>query len=464
MHNADMAGYYVDPSFLIMNTGHKGHKLRLTIDVYRFDQMLDIKYLRNHLDDVADALKIKGFVLDKDAFLALDAERKKSDIESQGLAAKRKQTAKRVGELVKSGIPVDTAKAEVNEALAEIDQSLSSLKAQAQSVELKIQQFLYDVPNIPSADVPTGNDEADNVEVSRWGTARHFDFVPKDHVALGEQNHGLDFETAASMTGARFCVLKGRVAKLHRALAQFMLDQHTEENGYEEINPPLIVNAESLTGTGQLPKFEEDLFKLSVDSDYYLIPTAEVPLTNLVRDQIIDADRLPLKYVAHSACFRSEAGSHGRDTRGLIRQHQFEKVELVQIVAAEHSSAALDSLTQDAESILQKLGLPYRKVILCGGDLSFGSHKTYDLEVWLPGQDCYREISSCSNFLDYQTRRLKARSRLSGDKPELLHSLNGSGLAIGRTLVAVIENYQQQDGSISIPLVLQPYIGGKTVI
>ena len=464
MHIAYMVGYYVSPCFLTLNNGHDDHLLRLTIDVYRFDQMLDIKYLRNHLDDVANALKIKGFVLDKDTFIALDAERKKSDIESQSLAAKRKQTAKRVGELIKSGISIASAKAEVNEALEEIDQSLSSLKAQAQSIDLKIQQFLYDVPNIPAVDVPPGNDEADNIEVSRWGTPRHFDFVPKDHVELGEQNHCLDFEMAASMTGARFCVLKGGLAKLHRALAQFMLDHHTEENGYEEINPPLIVNAGSLTGTGQLPKFEEDLFKLSVDADYYLIPTAEVPLTNLVRDQIIDVDRLPLKYVAHSACFRSEAGSHGRDTRGLIRQHQFEKVELVQIVAAEYSASALDALTQDAESILQKLDLPYRKVILCGGDLSFGSHKTYDLEVWLPGQNCYREISSCSNFLDYQTRRLQARSRLSGNKPELLHSLNGSGLAIGRTLVAVIENYQQQDGRTSIPLALQPYMGGKTVI
>ena len=426
--------------------------------------MLDIKYLRTHLNDAAEALKIKGFLLDKDAFLALDAERKQSDIESQGLAAKRKQASKRVGELVKSGISVDAAKVEVNEALAEIDQSLSSLKAQAQLIDQKLQTFLYNVPNIPSANVPAGNDEADNVEISRWGSPREFDFVPKDHVELGEQNGGLDFEAAANMTGARFCVLKGQIAKLHRALAQFMLDQHTDENGYVEINPPLIVNAESLTGTGQLPKFEEDLFKLSVDTDYYLIPTAEVPLTNLVRDQIIDGDRLPLKYVAHSACFRSEAGSHGRDTRGLIRQHQFEKVELVQIVEAEHSTQALEALTNDAESILQKLELPYRKVILCGGDLSFGSYQTYDLEVWLPAQNCYREISSCSNFIDYQTRRLKVRSRLSGGKPELLHSLNGSGLAVGRTLVAVIENFQDQDGNILIPSVLQPYMGGKTFI
>ena len=426
--------------------------------------MLDIKHLRNHLDDVAEALKVKGFLLDKNAFLKLDAERKQSDIESQGLAAKRKQTSKRVGELVNSGVSVDAAKAEVNEALAEIDQSLSLLKTQAQSVELKLQQFLYDVPNIPSVDVPPGHDESDNVEISRWGEPRQFDFEPKDHVELGEQNNGLDFEAAASMTGARFCILKGKMAKLHRALAQFMLDQHTDENGYEEINPPLIVNAESLTGTGQLPKFEEDLFKLSVDSDYYLIPTAEVPLTNLVRDKIIDSDALPLKYVAHSACFRSEAGSHGRDTRGLIRQHQFEKIELVQIVSAGSSAEALESLTKDAESILQRLKLPYRKVILCGGDLSFGSHKTYDLEVWLPAQDCYREISSCSNFIDYQTRRLQVRTRTPGSKPELLHSLNGSGLAVGRTLVAVVENYQQHDGKISIPDVLQPYMNGKTVI
>ncbi|HAB55259.1 MAG TPA: serine--tRNA ligase [Cellvibrionales bacterium] len=423
--------------------------------------MLDIKYLRSHLDDVAEALTIKGYQLDKAQFEALDAERKHSDIESQSLLAKRKQASKKIGELVQSGLSVDDAKAQVNETLALIDSSLSTLKQQASNVDEKLQQFLYDVPNIPDAEVPAGKDESDNVEVLRWGTPRSFDFDVLDHVALGAKAQGLDFEVAAQMTGTRFAVLKGGVARLHRALAQFMLDQHTDENNYLEVNVPLIVNAEALTGTGQLPKFEEDLFKLTVDSDYYLIPTAEVPVTNLVRDTIVDVKTLPLKFVAHTSCFRSEAGSHGRDTRGLIRQHQFEKVELVQVVKAEDSAQALETLTGHAESILQKLDLPYRKVILCGGDLSFGSRKTYDLEVWLPAQDCYREISSCSNFGDYQARRLKARTRSAESaKPELLHTLNGSGLAVGRTLVAVLENHQNQDGTISIPKALQPYMNG----
>lgn len=423
--------------------------------------MLDIKHLRSHLDDVAEALTIKGYQLDKAQFEALDAERKHSDIESQSLLAKRKQASKKIGELVQSGLSVDDAKAQVNETLALIDSSLSTLKQQASDVDEKLQQFLYDIPNIPDAEVPAGKDESDNVEVLRWGTPRSFDFDVLDHVALGAKAQGLDFEVAAQMTGTRFAVLKGGIARLHRALAQFMLDQHTDENNYLEVNVPLIVNAEALTGTGQLPKFEEDLFKLTVDSDYYLIPTAEVPLTNLVRDNIVDAKALPLKFVAHTSCFRSEAGSHGRDTRGLIRQHQFEKVELVQVVKAEDSAQALETLTGHAESILQKLDLPYRKVILCGGDLSFGSRKTYDLEVWLPAQDCYREISSCSNFGDYQARRLKARTRSAESaKPELLHTLNGSGLAVGRTLVAVLENHQNQDGTISIPKALQPYMNG----
>ena len=423
--------------------------------------MLDIKHLRSHLDDVAEALTIKGYTLDKAQFEALDAERKHSDIESQSLLAKRKQASKKIGELVQSGLSVDDAKAQVNETLALIDSSLSTLKQQASDVDEKLQQFLYDIPNIPDAEVPAGKDESDNVEVLRWGTPRSFDFDVLDHVALGAKAQSLDFEVAAQMTGTRFAVLKGGIARLHRALAQFMLDQHTDQNNYLEVNVPLIVNADALTGTGQLPKFEEDLFKLTVDSDYYLIPTAEVPLTNLVRDNIIDAKALPLKFVAHTSCFRSEAGSHGRDTRGLIRQHQFEKVELVQVVKSEESAEALETLTGHAESILQKLDLPYRKVILCGGDLSFGSRKTYDLEVWLPAQDCYREISSCSNFGDYQARRLKARTRSAESaKPELLHTLNGSGLAVGRTLVAVLENHQNQDGTISIPKALQPYMNG----
>jgi seryl-tRNA synthetase len=426
--------------------------------------MLDLKYLRSNLDEVAEALKIKGYQLDKPAFEALDAERKHSDIESQSLLAKRKQASKKIGELVQGGMSVDDAKSEVNETLALIDKSLDTLKEQASQVEEKLKQFMFDVPNIPDPEVPAGKDEADNVEVLRWGTPKTFDFDVLDHVALGTNIGGLDFEAAATMTGTRFAVLKGAIAKLHRALAQFMLDQHTENNDYLEVNVPLIVNAEALTGTGQLPKFEEDLFKLNVDSAYYLIPTAEVPLTNLARDHIFEDKELPLKFVAHTSCFRSEAGSHGRDTRGLIRQHQFEKVELVQVVKPEQSAEALEQLTEHAESILQKLDLPYRKVILCGGDLSFGSRKTYDLEVWLPAQDCYREISSCSNFADYQARRLMARSRNAAGKPELLHTLNGSGLAVGRTLVAVLENYQNKDGSIDIPEALQPYMLGKTQI
>lgn len=423
--------------------------------------MLDLKYLRKHLDEAAEALTIKGYQLDKTTFETLDAERKHSDIESQSLLAKRKQASKKVGELVKSGMSVDAAKAEVNETLILIDQSLDSLKQQALAVDEKLKRFLYDVPNIPDSDVPAGKDESDNVEILRWGKPKTFDFEVLDHVALGAKANGLDFEVAATMTGTRFAVLKGPIARLHRALAQFMLDQHSEQSGYQEVNVPVIVNAEALTGTGQLPKFEEDLFKLNVDSNYYLIPTAEVPVTNLVRDSIYDEKDLPLKFVAHTTCFRSEAGSHGRDTRGLIRQHQFEKVELVQVVKPTESNTALEELTANAESILQLLELPYRKVILCGGDLSFGSRKTYDLEVWLPAQDCYREISSCSNFGDYQARRLMARSRSSETgKPELLHTLNGSGLAVGRTLVAVLENYQNADGSINIPTVLQPYMRG----
>ncbi len=423
--------------------------------------MLDLKYLRANLNDVAKALSIKGYQLDTAAFEGLDAKRKHADIESQSLQAKRKQASKKIGELVQGGMAVDDAKAEVNEILAEIDQSLDTLKRQASDVDELLKQFLYDVPNIPEQDVPAGKDETDNVEVLTWGTPRNFDFEVRDHVDLGANVAGVDFETAANITGTRFAVLRGAVAKLHRALAQFMLDQHTEQNAYLEVNVPLIVNAESLTGTGQLPKFEEDLFKLTVDSNYYLIPTAEVPVTNLTRDAIFDERQLPLKFVAHTACFRSEAGSHGRDTRGLIRQHQFEKVELVQVVKPTESAQALEALTGHAESILQQLNLPYRKVILCGGDLSFGSRKTYDLEVWLPAQDCYREISSCSNFGDYQARRLKARWRNpETGKPELLHTLNGSGLAVGRTLVAVLENYQNADGSIDVPDVLQSYMKG----
>ncbi len=427
--------------------------------------MLDLRYIRENLDSVAERLLVKGYVLDKAAFEALDAKRKNSDIETQSLLAERKTASKKIGELVQSGVSVDDAKAEVAASLKKIDESLDDLKQQSATIEQQLQAFLYDVPNIPDSSVPTGADESDNVEVSTWGTPATFDFEIKDHVDLGAGLAGIDFDIASAMSGARFAVLKGQIAKLHRALAQFMLDTHTVDHGYLEVNAPLIVNATALSGTGQLPKFEEDLFKLEGDANYYLIPTAEVPVTNLARDAIHDAANLPLKFVAHTACFRSEAGSHGRDTRGLIRQHQFEKVELVQVVCPEDSEQALEELTGHAETILQKLELPYRKVILCGGDLSFGSYKTYDLEVWLPAQNTYREISSCSNFADFQARRLKARwKNPQTKKNELLHTLNGSGLAVGRTLVAVLENYQQEDGTVKVPDALQSYMGGTTHI
>ena len=427
--------------------------------------MLDLRHLRTHLDDIASQLLIKGYKLDKERFNTLDAARKSADIESQALQAERKQASKQIGQLVQSGVAIDDAKAQVQQILEKIDASLHELKARSQAADEQMQAFLYDVPNVPDISVPAGKDESDNVEVMVWGEPRQFDFKVLDHVDLGAGLKGIDFDSASGMAGARFAVLKAGVARLHRALAQFMLDQHTECNGYEEINAPLIVNDAALTGTTQLPKFADDLFKLEGDAGYFLIPTGEVPVTNLARDAIHDEAVLPLKYAAHTACFRSEAGSHGRDTRGLIRQHQFEKVELVQVVKADESARALEELTGHAESILQKLQLPYRKVILCGGDLSFGSCKTYDLEVWLPAQDTYREISSCSNFGDFQARRLMARWRNPESKKiELLHTLNGSGLAVGRTLVAVLENYQNEDGSIEVPEVLHDYMRGITRI
>jgi seryl-tRNA synthetase len=427
--------------------------------------MLDLRYIRANLDEVAERLAIKGFSFDKQQFLALDAQRKTSDVETQSLQAERKQASKKIGELVQSGVSVDEAKQQVGEALQRIDASLQALKERAALVDNEIQQFMYDIPNIPDTAVPAGSDETDNVEISRWGEPRQFSFEVADHVTLGSNLQGLDFDIASAMSGARFAVMKNQIAKLHRALAQFMLDEHTERHGYQEVNVPLIVNASALTGTSQLPKFEQDLFRLEGDAGYYLIPTAEVPVTNLLRDAIHSEEQLPLKFVAHTACFRSEAGSHGRDTRGLIRQHQFEKVELVQAVKPQNSEQALEELTGHAEAILQKLELPYRKVILCGGDLSFGSKKTYDLEVWLPAQNTYREISSCSNFGDFQSRRMLARWRNpKSNKPELLHTLNGSGLAVGRTLVAMLENGQQADGSIAIPIALQPYMKGLQCI
>jgi seryl-tRNA synthetase len=425
--------------------------------------MLDIKRIRKHTDEVIAGLAKKNYQFDVDGFNALDAQRKQLDIDSQKLLSERKQASKKIGEMVKAGSTVDEAKQAVNEILERLSQQLDASVEQSRQVTLQIEQLLLAVPNVPQDDVPAGNSESDNVEVARWGEPPTFDFEPRDHVALGAGNNLLDFDVAAKITGARFAVIKGSLARLHRALIQLMLNTHTETHGYTEVNVPYLVNSKSLEGTGQLPKFEEDLFKIDTEQGLYLIPTAEVPVTNILRDEI--AESLPIKMVCHSPCFRSEAGSHGKDTRGMIRQHQFEKVELVQMVAPEASTAALEQLTADAEAILQALELPYRKVILCGGDLGFSAQKTYDLEVWLPGQNSYREISSCSSFGDYQARRLKARWRNPATgKPEYLHTLNGSGLAVGRTLVAVLENYQQADGSIRVPAALLPYMGGIETI
>jgi seryl-tRNA synthetase len=430
--------------------------------------MLDIKSVRQDPEGVATALATRGFVFDVDQFRALDARRKQADIDSQNLQAERKSASKKIGVLVGQGISVDEAKAQVNETLEKIAAQLDELTEQARRVQGELEALLLSVPNIPDAAVPAGNSEDDNVELRRWGNPAVFDFTPRDHVDLGEALGQLDSETAGKITGSRFTVMYGNLARLHRALIQFMLNLHTGEHGYSEIYVPYIVNRDSLQGTGQLPKFEEDLFKLHADQDLYLIPTAEVPVTNIARDRIFEDAELGeggIRFACHSPCFRSEAGSYGRDTRGMIRQHQFEKVELVQLVRASQSDHALEELTGHAESVLQQLELPYRKVILCGGDLGFSARKTYDLEVWLPAQDTYREISSCSNFGDYQARRMQARWRNpETGKPELLHTVNGSGLAVGRTLVAVLENCQRSDGSILIPQVLQPYMGGVTVL
>jgi seryl-tRNA synthetase len=430
--------------------------------------MLDIKQVRQDPESVAAALSKRGFDFDVAAFQALDALRKQADIDSQNLLAERKAASKQIGQLIGQGMSVDDAKAQVNEILEKIAGQIDELTEQAKQHQLALEDLLLGTPNIPDEEVPAGVSEEDNVEVARWGEPRNFDFAVKDHVELGEGIAQLDTDTAAKITGSRFAVMYGGLARLHRALIQFMLDLHTRDHGYKEIYVPYIVNRDSLRGTGQLPKFEEDLFKLHTDSDYYLIPTAEVPVTNVARDRIFeDAEfgEKGVRFACHTPCFRSEAGSYGRDTRGMIRQHQFEKVELVQMVRPQQSTEALEQLTGHAETVLQQLELPYRKVILCGGDIGFSARRTYDLEVWLPAQDTYREISSCSNFGDYQARRMQARWRNpETGKPELLHTLNGSGLAVGRTLVAIMENYQQADGSIAIPRVLQPYMGGVTAL
>jgi seryl-tRNA synthetase len=422
--------------------------------------VLDPRLLRSDLTGVAAALARRGVVLDVETFAALEEQRKAVQIEADRLRAERNANAKAVGQAKSKGqdaAALMAAGESLGEQLEGVEKQLEAIQAQVSSLQLGL-------PNILHSSVPDGQDEAANVEVRRWGVPRQFDFTPKDHVALGERI-GMDFEAAGRISGARFVVMTGVLAKLHRALAQFMLDLHTADHGYLETYVPYLVHGTALMGTGQLPKFEQDLFAVRGDPGFYLIPTAEVPLTNLVRDQILPPERLPLKFVAHSPCFRSEAGAAGKDTRGMIRQHQFDKVELVHIVRPESSYLALEELTGHAEAVLKALGLPYRVLALCAGDIGFSAAKTYDLEVWLPSQQRYREISSCSNCESFQARRLQARWRnpVTG-KPELVHTLNGSGVAVGRALVAVLENYQREDGSIAVPTVLAPYMGGATLL
>jgi len=425
--------------------------------------MLDIQTLRNDLAGVAARLKTRGFELDTAKFEQLEAERKTIQTRTQELQAKRNATSKLIGQAKAKGEDTTAIMA----ALGALGDELKQLEAKLPQVLADMDAFLAVIPNVPHASVPVGKSEADNVEVCKVGEPKKFDFEVQDHVSIGEGLGGLDFETATKIAGARFSLLTGSLARMHRALAQFMLDTHTDKHGYTETYVPYLVNAESMRGTGQLPKFEEDLFRVprvvgddGVEKNFYLIPTAEVPVTNMVRDEIVPLEKLPLKFVAHTPCFRSEAGSYGRDTRGMIRQHQFDKVELVQMVHPEKSYEALEELLGHAETILQKLGLPYRVVKLCSGDMGFSAATTYDIEVWLPAQNTYREISSCSNFEAFQARRMQARFRNAAGKPELLHTLNGSGLAVGRTLVAVLENYQNADGSVTIPDVLRAYMGG----
>ncbi len=434
--------------------------------------MLDSKLLRTELDETAAKLARRGFKLDVETIRTLEEQRKSIQVEVENLQSTRNSISKQIGQLMASG---DKAGAEaVKQQIGTLGDDLDAKKVELDAVMAQLDAITQTVPNIPDDAVPNGKDDSENVEVSRWGTPKTYDFEVKDHVDLGEMGDGLDFASATKITGARFVVMKGQFARLHRAIAQFMLDLHTDQHGYTELYVPYLVNAETLFGTGQLPKFGQDLFhteplteKASDEEPrrLSLIPTAEVPVTNLVRDTILDQAELPLKMTAHTPCFRSEAGSYGRDTRGLIRMHQFDKVELVQITRPEDSMAALEELTGHAEKVLQLLELPYRKVILCTGDMGFGSCKTYDLEVWVPAQKTYREISSCSNMWDFQARRMQARFRRKGEKkPELVHTLNGSGLAVGRTMGAILENYQEADGRIAIPAVLQKYMGGLTHI
>ncbi|MDX8386745.1 MAG: serine--tRNA ligase [Gallionella sp.] len=424
--------------------------------------MLDIQALRNDVDGVAKLLASRGYELDTAKFSQLESARKTIQTRTQELQAKRNSTSKQIGQAKAKGEDVSAILAEV----ATLGDELKQLEAKLSALLQEMDAFLAVIPNMPHETVPAGKSETDNVELRKVGEIAKFDFEVQDHVSIGEGLGGLDFETATKISGSRFSLLKGPLARLHRALAQFMLDTHTDQHGYTETYVPFIVNAESMRGTGQLPKFEEDLFHVprqlgdEGETKFYLIPTAEVPVTNIVRDEIVPLEQLPMKFVAHTPCFRSEAGSYGRDTRGLIRQHQFEKVELVQMVHPEKSYEMLEELLGHAETILKKLDLPYRVVKLCTGDMGFSAAMTYDIEVWLPPQNAYREISSCSNFESFQARRMCARFRNAAGKPELLHTVNGSGLAVGRTLVAVLENYQQADGSVLIPEILRPYMGG----
>ncbi|WP_412503355.1 serine--tRNA ligase [Shewanella indica] len=423
--------------------------------------MLDPKYLRNELATTAERLATRGFILDVDRLTKLEEKRKSLQVETEELQASRNAISKSIGQAKSRGEDVAPIMAQVGDLGSQLDSKKQELSALLEELDA----IAMSIPNLPDESVPVGSDENDNVEIRRWGTPREFDFPVRDHVDLGEQLKGLDFKSAVKVTGSRFIFMQGQIARMHRALAQFMLDLHTQEHGYTECYVPLLVNEASLKGTGQLPKFGEDLFHTKPATEegqgLSLIPTAEVPLTNLARDTILDEAELPIKLTAHTPCFRSEAGSYGKDTRGLIRQHQFDKVEMVQLVKPEDSEAALEQLVGHAENVLKKLGLPHRTIVLCTGDMGFGAAKTYDVEVWVPAQNTYREISSCSNVRDFQARRMQARYRSKGDnKPKLIHTLNGSGLAVGRTLVAILENYQNADGSVTVPEALRSYMGG----
>src|SRR3954465_13401665 len=421
--------------------------------------MLDVQLIRSDLDAVAQRLATRSVTIDVAAFRILEEQRKKAQVRTQDLQSKRNASSKLIGELKRKGGETSALMSE----MSAVGDELKAIERDLEAIQAKLTGMLLTVPNLPHASVPVGKSADDNVELRRVGEPRKFDFTPKDHVDIGEALGLLDFDAAAKISGARFTLMKGPLARLHRALAQMMLDIHTEEHGYTEVYVPYLVNADSMRGTGQLPKFEDDLFSVprAEGGKLYLIPTAEVPVTNIVRDEVVPADKLPLKFVCHSPCFRSEAGSYGKDTRGMIRQHQFDKVELVQIIQPDRSYETLEQLTGHAETILKKLELPYRVMTLCTGDIGFSSAKTYDLEVWLPGQGAYREISSCSNFEAFQARRMQARFRTDKGKTEYVHTLNGSALAVGRTLVAILENFQQADGSVVVPTALRAYMGGQ---